>query len=472
MHHHTVQPYDHTIKGCIYNRQRASYDFNVKEDHDISQYDTLAQCSTGYNNPLTPYTSTGTGTDTTPRNISAPDKLSNDKYIIHQKLQQLQQQQLYLIQQLFPEPIQSPNDRRRPTYYNHGTAVLEHGDGDNNNNIAVPEYSNVNIQTDTSHALLFDDADYMSINGNDGNSFSNSSPEYSINEFDDSSNSNNNSINSTSIRDTTGKRIFYCGTCNKSFHHKGTLRRHLRIHTGEKPYTCAQCNRSFNQKIALITHMRTHTGEKPYSCDICTQQFAYKNNLTAHQRKHSELGEKPYCCGICQKSFGYRGTLERHKKSHQNEWLNQQNNKIIKPYVCTVNGCHKQFNKQSLLQQHSTTHYNTGKNNIDADDTVNNMKHEVHNALPHNTIDNNILDMHDGITNELLPLSHHNEPQTFTQSYDARQYTAEQQFNEQTFDQPLHHNYDDIYHTNELEYLFGCDTNFRSNPSIHTIAMH
>ena len=113
----------------------------------------------------------------------------------------------------------------------------------------------------------------------------------------------------------TGKKLFTCATCAKTFVHKGNLNAHKRTHTGEKPFICSTCRQGFARKDNLREHMRTHTGEKLFTCPICPEKrFAQKNSLTEHMRKHTS--KTPYLCPSCPAKFATRRTLAGHKKTN------------------------------------------------------------------------------------------------------------------------------------------------------------
>ncbi|XP_042343953.1 oocyte zinc finger protein XlCOF7.1-like [Plectropomus leopardus] len=116
---------------------------------------------------------------------------------------------------------------------------------------------------------------------------------------------------SGTFRDThTGKKVFKCDRCEKTFKYRSDFQRHLMIHTGEKPYSCNLCGKRFNQKARLSVHLRIHTGEKPYSCKTCGNYFRYKSQLTVHMRGHT--GEKPFTCETCGKDFRRSDELAAH----------------------------------------------------------------------------------------------------------------------------------------------------------------
>ena len=55
---------------------------------------------------------------------------------------------------------------------------------------------------------------------------------------------------------------FPCDVCNKGFHLKCSLIRHLLIHTREKLFSCSICRVRFSSKFNLNGHSRNHCGEK------------------------------------------------------------------------------------------------------------------------------------------------------------------------------------------------------------------
>ncbi|XP_067115176.1 zinc finger and SCAN domain-containing protein 2-like [Osmerus mordax] len=140
----------------------------------------------------------------------------------------------------------------------------------------------------------------------------------------------------------TVEKPFQCHQCNKTFTSESRLILHIRTHTGEKPFQCQQCNKQFSQKVNLVSHMRIHTGEKPFQCQQCNKQFAQKVNLVSHVRIHT--GEKPFQCQKCNSQFSDKGNLRQHMKRHTGE----------KPFQCQQ--CHKLFTKKSSVADHMRTH--------------------------------------------------------------------------------------------------------------------
>ncbi len=134
------------------------------------------------------------------------------------------------------------------------------------------------------------------------------------------------------------QRVFCCIYCDRSFHSRYQLRRHLPVHTGERRFVCGVCSMAFAQSSTLSRHKLTHKGEKSYACEECGQKFARSSGLVAHKKIHS--GEKDHKCPICGKGFRQKGNLVNHINYHNG----------VRPYSCDL--CNESFNQQSNLKEH------------------------------------------------------------------------------------------------------------------------
>ena len=125
---------------------------------------------------------------------------------------------------------------------------------------------------------------------------------YSCDEYDKTV------THSNTLKDHTRRRT--CSVCNKQFASSFSLKRHLRIHSGLHPYCCEVCQKKFTYSANLTVHMRTHSDEQPYTSKLCFKKFTHSANLTVHMRTHT--GEQPYWCHLCRKNFAYLSHLKRH----------------------------------------------------------------------------------------------------------------------------------------------------------------
>ncbi|ODM87628.1 putative zinc finger protein [Orchesella cincta] len=165
---------------------------------------------------------------------------------------------------------------------------------------------------------------------------------------------------------------FRCTECDDSFHHSGTLTKHMNIahnisvackvcsklfstesslkihmicHSTFFPFSCLFCEKKFKTQNALLSHIRIHTNEKPYFCKICKNSFTTNTVLALHQSVHTQ--ERPHKCQECSAAFRHKANLSRHIRSvHKNERL----------HACLI--CGKRFFAVQSRDAHTLIHIN------------------------------------------------------------------------------------------------------------------
>ncbi|XP_050100115.1 uncharacterized protein LOC126580861 [Anopheles aquasalis] len=133
-----------------------------------------------------------------------------------------------------------------------------------------------------------------------------------------------------------------CPQCDKTFHHKARLKRHMESHRN-KSVKCEQCGESFPDGRSLMNHRHSHTKSSKFPCTECGKTFGSRSSQQIHIRIHT--GERPYACRFCWKAFADGGTLRKHERIHTGE----------KPYGCSV--CTKAFNQRVVLREHIRAHH-------------------------------------------------------------------------------------------------------------------
>ncbi|XP_041704553.2 zinc finger protein 3 homolog [Coregonus clupeaformis] len=132
-----------------------------------------------------------------------------------------------------------------------------------------------------------------------------------------------------------------CKVCGKSFHHMGTLIKHVQIHTKDKESICGVCGKCFQSTESMTDHLQPHIADR-FCCHVCGKGFTLNSNLKRHMRSHTR--EKPYGCHYCGQGFSTGSTLNRHIRIHTGE----------KPFCCP--DCGKSFTQSGHLKIHMRTH--------------------------------------------------------------------------------------------------------------------
>ncbi|XP_063286880.1 zinc finger protein 646 [Pelobates fuscus] len=116
----------------------------------------------------------------------------------------------------------------------------------------------------------------------------------------------------------TGKKVYECDLCDKTYRHSGSLINHKRTHqTGD--YTCSVCSKHVRNLAALKNHLRIHhkvrreksdgndnsgylysnmyfsqDNKRIFGCPSCEEIFPSEEHLLAHQDTHMEVGVPPW----------------------------------------------------------------------------------------------------------------------------------------------------------------------------------
>lgn len=147
-----------------------------------------------------------------------------------------------------------------------------------------------------------------------------------------------------------GVTAFDCDVCGKSFHSKGKLYTHSKIHV-KRPLTCVQCKGTFNNQTALLSHELVHRIRK---CLKCRRQFDSKNCYLYHVKNCNYIPApgsgpqaKDYVCSYCAVSFHNRQQIKAHiDKFH----LRSQ--QLHKCHVCGK----KEYKNLGHLKEHLMSH--------------------------------------------------------------------------------------------------------------------
>ena len=97
--------------------------------------------------------------------------------------------------------------------------------------------------------------------------------------------------------DDSDDRKHICPECDKSFHRKDKLTRHIQcVHEKIRPFRCDFCDSSFSRRDKLKRHVSSiHMKEKPYLCNWCPFQCSRRDRVRQHLRsEHSSKTEDDF----------------------------------------------------------------------------------------------------------------------------------------------------------------------------------
>ena len=79
------------------------------------------------------------------------------------------------------------------------------------------------------------------------------------------------------------RRYFKCDSCEKVFHWKGRLNRHVKEVHNKAEFKCESCEKSFSRKSSLRDHITfAHDANKKYKCEKCLRPFLEHRQLKKH----------------------------------------------------------------------------------------------------------------------------------------------------------------------------------------------
>ena len=116
--------------------------------------------------------------------------------------------------------------------------------------------------------------------------------------------------------------LHHCEKCNKSFHKRYLLRRHMkgcqnyRKDPGALLTRCRACERIFKDRASLQKHIENH--HSTYTCHLCNETITSKLGIMTHNRiMHMDHPDLTCDNSNCKKLFRTKEDLESHRKDHR-----------------------------------------------------------------------------------------------------------------------------------------------------------
>lgn len=160
-----------------------------------------------------------------------------------------------------------------------------------------------------------------------------------------------------------------CTACQKMFHFKSSLKRHMHVHTHDPTHLCQICGKTFGSKFNLQRHEMVHSDEKQFTCSKCKFKCASKDEFQTHLLLQHN-GEKPFKSQECGKAYLQKSYLKRHacktpvtkhqcdickKEFAKARYLSQHVRKLHKDPSFQCDTCGRQFRWKANMQKHLKT---------------------------------------------------------------------------------------------------------------------
>ncbi|CAH0393851.1 unnamed protein product [Bemisia tabaci] len=121
-------------------------------------------------------------------------------------------------------------------------------------------------------------------------------------------------VHTVDIRSISGTKSCQCPVCGKEYKDIRTLNSHLKVH-GEPEFECQICDKKFHRKSILRRHLLSVHSSFKFQCSLCPSSFSTDNAYQLHMKSmHSQ--QSPFKCKYCEKVLNRKVNLEQHEQSH------------------------------------------------------------------------------------------------------------------------------------------------------------
>ncbi|XP_062562946.1 zinc finger protein 420-like [Armigeres subalbatus] len=189
------------------------------------------------------------------------------------------------------------------------------------------------------------------------------------------------------IEDDGSDRPYKCDLCDRAFHRKTHLTRHMTMHEASRQFECSVCHKGFNRKDNLQTHLKMHVKDGVLMEEQLQQIVEEKERevklAVARGEKLKKDGDDEYDdddgiddifkkpelaesmkrkqCPFCSRTFGRFYHLKRHMKLHgigvdPNERAKDDLEDIDDKMKAICRICDATFDKIALLRNHLRDH--------------------------------------------------------------------------------------------------------------------